>query len=597
MRTRRSAWLPRRAAPSLAAPTLALTLALAVALGACSGGGQHSVLLVTLDTTRAEALGVYGNPHPVTPNLDRLAAEGVLFEQAYSVAPLTLPAHASMLTGLVPPRHGVRDNGLAALPRSAVTLAERAHEAGFQTAAFLGSVVLDEGFGLEQGFERYEAPARSFYNGPSLGYAERPAAEVAKLAAAWLHARDPERPFFLWAHFWDAHAPYAPAPDMKARAGNNDYLGEVAACDAALGKLLAALRAEGLDDSTLVVVVADHGEAFGEHGELSHGPFVWNTTLRVPLVLRLPEGRRAGERVGSVASVVDVYPTALAAMGIAPGVGEGGAALDGLSLLEDEPGPRRGAYFESYYGYLNFGWHPLAGWVEPRGKFLHAPAPRFYELAHDPKEEHDLAGERGGLMGEARAALAELAARPVLARDAESLDPELKRSLQAVGYAAFASEGAELPAPLSALALPDPHERTQELADVQRAVGLLDGAKYAEAETLLHAIVARNPDNLYGWDRLALCLMRMDRHREAIAPLERVLAGAPGNADTWSYLAACRLVVGEEEQALAAFTRALELDPNHVQALGGLVHLMEDAGLGKEAASFKQRFEAVQARP
>ncbi|NOT29148.1 MAG: sulfatase-like hydrolase/transferase [Planctomycetes bacterium] len=594
MRIRPSAWLARRATPSLAA--------LALTLGACSGGGEHSVLLVTLDTTRAEALGVYGNPHPVTPNLDRLAAEGVLFEQAYSVAPLTLPAHASMLTGLVPPRHGVRDNGLAALPRSAVTLAERAREAGFQTAAFLGSVVLDEGFGLEQGFERYEAPARSFYNGPSLGYAERPAAEVAKLAAAWLHARDPKRPFFLWAHFWDAHAPYSPAPEMKARAGNNDYLGEVAACDAALGKLLAALRAEGLEDSTLVVVVGDHGESFGEHGELSHGPFVWNTTLRVPLILRRPDGRRAGERVGSVASVVDVYPTALAAMGLEPGGGEGGATLDGLSLLEDEPGPRRGAYFESYYGYLNFGWHPLAGWVEPRGKYLHAPTPRFYELTHDPKEEHDLAPERGGLVSEARGALAELAKKPVLARDAEGLDPELKRTLQAVGYAAFASEGVELPALLAELALPDPHERTRELADVQRAGGLLDGGlldaeKYAEAETLLRAIVARNPDNLYGWDRLALCLMRMQRHREAIAPLERVLAGAPGNADTWSYLAACRLVVGEEEQALAAFTRALELDPNHVQALGGLVHLMEDAGLGKEAASFKQRFEAVQSRP
>lgn len=567
--------------------------AVALALAACSRGGGRSVLLVTLDTTRAEALGVYGNPHPVTPNLDRLAAEGILFEQAYTVAPLTLPAHASMLTGLVPPRHGVRDNGLMPLPSSAVTLAERAREAGFQTAAFLGSVVLDEGFGLEQGFERYEAPARSFYNGPSLGYAERSAAEVAKLAAAWLQARDKDRPFFLWAHFWDAHAPYAPTPEMKARAGGNDYLGEVAACDAALGRLLTALKQEGLDDSTLVVVVADHGEAFGEHGELSHGPFVWNTTLRVPLILRRPDGRRAGERVASVASVVDLYPTALEAMGLAPGPD----GLDGVSLLAHAPAARRGAYFESYYGYLNFGWHPLAGWVGARGKYVHGQRARFYELAQDPKEERDLAPERAQLVGEARAAMAECAGEPGLVRDAEGLDPELKRSLQALGYAAFANEGTKVPAPLAELALPDPFERTQELADVQRAGGLMDAAKYAEAEALLRALLAGSPHNHFAWDRLAVCLMRMNRHREAIAPLERVLAEAPGNADTWNSLGACRLVVGQEEGALAAFTRALELDPNHVQALGGLVRLMEAAGMGAKAAPFKQRFQAVQSRP
>ncbi len=569
---------------------------LALALAACSRGGRHSVLLVTLDTTRAEALGVYGNPHPVTPNLDRLAAEGILFEQAYTVAPLTLPAHASMLTGLAPPRHGVRDNGLAALPRSAVTLAERAHDAGFQTAAFLGSVVLDEGFGLEQGFDRYEAPARSFYNGPTMGYAERSADDVARLAAAWLHARDPRRPFFVWAHFWDAHAPYAPSPEMKARAGGNDYLGEVAADDAALGKLLAALHQEGLDDSTLVVVVADHGEAFGEHGELSHGPFVWNTTVRVPLILRRPDGRREGTRVASIASVVDVYPTALEAMGLELEEDEL-RWIDGVSLYAHEPARGRGAYFESYYGYLNFGWHPLSGWVGAAGKFVHGPGPRFYEPAHDPKEERDLAGERPVLVGEARGALAELVSRAVLARDAEGIDPELKRALQAVGYAAFASEGTTLPAPLAELALPDPHTRTLELADMQRAGGLVDGGKFVEAESLLRELVARNPENHHAWDRLALCLMRLNRHREALAPLERVLAASPGNADTWNYLGACRLVVGEEEKALAAFTRALELDPNHVQALGGLVHLMEAAGMGKEAAPFRKRFEAVQSRP
>lgn len=565
---------------------------LAAGLAGCAGGSSGSVLLITLDTTRVDALGAYGCVPSVTPQLDELAAQGVVFEQAYTVAPLTLPAHASMLTGLVPPRHGVRDNGVAALPQSAVTLAERAKAAGFQTAAFLGSVVLDQGFGLEQGFERYEAPARSFYNGPSMGYAERPADEVATLVTDWLQARDPERPFFLWAHLWDAHAPYAPAPGLKRKAGGNDYLGEVLACDLAIGRILAALRAEKSFDSTTILVVADHGEAFSEHGELSHGPFVWNTTLRVPLLLRLPDGARGGTRVASIASVTDVFPTALEAMGL-----ESSEGLDGLSLLEREPGDARGAYFESYHGFLNFGWHPLAGWIDSQGKSIHSSRTRFFEPAHDPKEERELAAKRAAAITTHRGALLELLNRPALARDAEGIDPELKRELQAVGYAAFSEEGTQVPAPLAVLALPDPLERTAELERFQRAQGLLGGGKYAEAESTLRALLDENPNNHFAWDRLALCLMRMDRHREALAPLERVLAASPGNADTWSHLGACRLVTGEPEKAWVAFTHALELDPNHAQALGGLVHLMESAGLGEKAAPFKKRFEAVQSRP
>jgi len=283
-------------------------------------------------------------------------------------------------------------------------------------------------------------------------------------------------------------------------------------------------------------------------------------------------------------------------MGIELARGERGD-LDGVSLLSGEPGPRRGAYFESYYGYLEFGWHPLAGWIDARGKYVHAPKALYFELAQDPKEEHDLAAQRREVVEAARGALAEIASRSVLARDAEGLDPELKRELQALGYAAIASSGGALPGPLAELALPDPHERTRDLADAQRAGGLIDSEKYEQAESLLRDLVARAPENRYAWDRLALCLMRMNRHREAIPALERVLAGAPGNADSWYHLGACRLVVGEEEKALAAFTRALELDPNHVEALGGLVRLMEAAGMGAKAAPFRKRFEAVQSRP
>jgi len=567
-----------------------LALGLAAGSASCGGSAAASVVLITLDTTRADALGAYGRSPSVTPNLDRLAQEGVVFEQAFTVAPLTLPAHVSMLTGLYPPRHGVRDNGIAALPQAAETLAERARAAGAQTAAFLGSVVLDQGFGLEQGFERYEAPARHFVGGPSMGYAERPAADVASLVTTWLRERDPDRPFFLWAHLWDAHGPYTPTPDFAARAGGDAYLGEIAADDQAVGRIVAALRSQKLLDSTLIVVVADHGEAFEEHGEVSHGPFVWNTTLHVPLLVRLPGGEDGGERVTDLVSVVDVYPTALAALGLEP---EGG--LDGRDLFaRAEPG--RGVYFESYYGFLNFGWHPLSGRIDATGKYVHAPRARFY-ARDDAAEEHDLAAERAAQIATQRGALAELAAASVLAPDAEKIDAELKRALQAVGYAAAADGRAPVPAPLAELALPDPFGRVEELRRYQEAAGLIVEGKNEAAESLLRALLRENPENHMAWDRLALSLMRQNRHREALTPLRKVLDAAAGNADTWAYLGACEIVAGEPAKALAAFTRAVELDPNHAQALGGLVHLMEDAGLGKEAAPFKARFEAVQSRP
>ncbi len=574
------------------APVFPLALAL-LGLAACSGGEARSVLLVTLDTTRADALGAYGNRPEVTPNLDWLAAEGVLFERAFTVAPLTLPAHCSMMTGLVPPRHGVRDNGTAALPSSATTLAERAQAAGLQTAAFLGSAVLDVGFGLEQGFEVYEPPARPFRQ-HGLGYAERPAREVAELAIEWLRKRDPERPFFLWAHLWDPHSPYEPPAEFLERAGENPYLGEVAAADHALGLILDELEREGALDHTLVIALADHGEAFLEHDELSHGAYVWNTTLHVPLIVRRPGARDAGERVGAIASAVDVYPTALAALGIELEKGER-VTLDGRDLLD--LGRERGAYFESYYGFFNYGWHPLAGWVDRAGKYVHSCKPLLFDLEADPREEHDLSVERAQGLGRWRAPLEALARVKTLARDAEGLDPELRRSLQAVGYAALADDIANAPAPLSYLERPSPHERTAEQLDLQKALGLLDGGKNAEAAELLESIVRANPQHLFAWDRLALCRIRAGHPVEAIDPLERVLAGGPASADTWTWLGACRLATGEEEKALAAFTRALAIDPNHAQALGGIVNLMEGAGMGELAQPLRARFETVQSRP
>ncbi|MEQ1894405.1 MAG: sulfatase, partial [Planctomycetota bacterium] len=254
-----------------------------------------SVLLLTLDTTNPEALGAYGGPAGLTPNLDRLAREGLLFEEARAVAPLTLPAHASMLTGLYPPRHGLRRNGELALAPEARTLAERAREQGYATGAFVAAVVLAPEFGLAQGFETYDAPAVPKDVEEHLA-ASRSAEEIATRALAWLAARDDERPFFLWLHFYDPHFPYRPPAAASARAGGNDYLGEVSALDEAIGRVLDALGRSGALENTLVAALADHGEGLGRHGEETHGAFVFDSTLRIPFLLRLPGAARAGER-------------------------------------------------------------------------------------------------------------------------------------------------------------------------------------------------------------------------------------------------------------------------------------------------------------
>ena len=245
-----------------------LALALASACPGSDEPGGLSAVLITLDTTRDDAVGAPG----VTPHLDALARDGVRFERAYTVAPLTLPAHASMLTGLVPLRHGLRVNGAGALPLAASTLAEHAAAAGLRTGAIIGAVVLDGAFGLDQGFETYDVPPHGRQQRDT-HFAMRTGAEVVELALAWLDEGDPRAPFFLWVHLWDPHAPYDAPAELAGRFPEHPYLDEVAAADAAVGTLIAGLTARGLMERTAILVVGDHGEAFGEHGELTHGTY------------------------------------------------------------------------------------------------------------------------------------------------------------------------------------------------------------------------------------------------------------------------------------------------------------------------------------
>jgi arylsulfatase A-like enzyme len=571
---------------ALRLPVLGLVLLAAACGSEPAALRAKNAILITIDTASARSFGCYGGPPDLTPSVDRLAQEGLRFAQARTVAPLTLPAHASLLTGLYPPRHRLRDNGLRALPASAQTLAEACRDAGFSTAAFVSAAVLDAAFGLDQGFDVYSGPPRPAQQTTS-HYAQRNAAETAQETRWWLNARERGRPFFLWVHFYDPHVPYDPPPAFLDRAGGDPHLGEIAFVDQAIGELLEPLRQDGTLDETLLVLTSDHGESLGAHGEPTHGAFCYDATLHVPLVLRLPGRARAGEVVEEVVTLSDVHPTLLAALGLAPD-----AAVDGRALLAP-PAAREGIYFESYSGYLNYGWSPLAGWLDARGKYLHSSRPEHYDWRADPGEARDLAAEAD--TAGYRTALAELLARPPLADDTPDgrISDALLSELRQLGYGAIGALLEELPSPLEPSDRPSPKERACELEPLLVANALGDARRYADAVPILQAIVAENPNHLLALDLLAFGLMQLEHFDEARAILERRVSAGAQRADTCINLAVCLERAGDTERARGWYERALELDPSNAQALEELARLAAAAGDAEAASRWRARLESL----
>jgi arylsulfatase A-like enzyme len=403
--------------------------AVLVAGGACSRPGPprpHNLVIVTLDTTRADHLPTYGFASIETPAIDRLAREGVVFEQAMSVAPLTLTAHSSLFTGLYPPHHGVRDNGDGPLAADKTTLAEVLHARGFRTGAFVGSTVLSADRGLARGFDVYNDGAPAGGKAPQ----RRAANEVVDGALTWLESAGAS-PFLLWLHFYDAHAPQSLPDRFRRRYAGDPYVGGIAFADSQLGRLIDALQAKGVLDATAVLLAGDHGESLGEHGESEHGIFLYEGALHVPMILRAPGV--AARRVAGLASLVDVMPSVLDLFGLAP------TRTDGLSLLPAIRSGRdvaeRSVYAESMYA-RRFGWSPLRALREGRFKLVDAPRPELYDLDVDPFEEHDLSATRPDLVNAMRAALPAFDATndQQAGTPGSGPSPEVRARLAALGY-------------------------------------------------------------------------------------------------------------------------------------------------------------------
>ena len=409
--------------------SLIRTVILVLAIGAAAlhrtvvAPRPSGLVIITLDTTRADRLPAYGFGSLATPAIDGLTAHGAIFDDAMSVAPLTLPAHASLFTGLYPANHGVRENDSPALDRSHATLAGILRDRGFHTAAFVGSVVLHRDRGLSRGFEVYDDGSAEGVPAPK----RRQGSEVVDRARAWIDRLD-DRPFFLWVHLYDVHAPQALPMDLR-RAYGDRYEGGIAYVDAQVGRVLEALERRHLLANTVVVLAGDHGESLGEHGEKEHGIFLYQSTLRVPLVICSP-GMTA-RRVPAATSLVDVFPTVLQLLGIQSRVPH-----DGISLVPALAGgglPKRAIYAESLYA-AHFGWGPLRMIREGEFKFIDAPSSELYDLARDPGEQQNVSDKHLATVSALSRTLQSMSTDLAAQAAGTQLPPERRQALQALGY-------------------------------------------------------------------------------------------------------------------------------------------------------------------
>ncbi len=529
--------------------------------------GRWNVVLVTIDTLRADYVGAYRTGRALTPALDALAKEGVRFEHCVAQAPLTLPSHASILSATQPLFHNVRDNGAFQVPKGLVLLSEVLQQQGLATAAFIGGYVLHGKWGLDQGFDLYSDQFDPGKQGNLVLLAKKPAGTVLGDARRWLDQLG-DRRFFAWIHLYDPHFPYQPPAPFAERCGGDPYRGEVEYADSELGRFFDFLRQRGLYDRTLIVVTSDHGEGLGDHGEQKHGYFLYDSTLRVPLIFRLPKGDPV-RTVTKTVQLVDVAPTVLDLLGTPAPLAWQGHSMK--KLLAGEADDRFGvAYSETWYPRLHFGWSQLRAFVADRAKYIYAPREELYDLANDPEEKTNLASTRPprrDLLRKKGLAFQQKHARGALTPGTiHDMPAEDRRRLAALGYlsgspAQTAGEGS----------LPDPKDKLPDYIAFGRAVALLGEGRWPEALTEAQAIVLGNPEFADAVNLLGNAHFAGRQYPAALDAFRRALALKPDDAGTRQDLLKTLLALGKTAEAATAaegFLRVAPGDPVLEAALG-----------------------------
>lgn len=597
----------------------------------------RNVVLITIDTFRADRLG-----RGLTPAIDALGASGRRFSGARSPVPLTLPAHVSILTGSLPPAHGVRVNGVVFTPSAASRpLARTLKDRGYATGAFVGAYVLNHRFGLAEGFDVYDDAVRRDREGGSTLESERPGAAVADAAIAWLTTARP--PFFAWVHLYDPHAPYQPPREYLAQSGGDAYNGEIAYADAQVARIVRTIRAEHAGTTT-IIVAGDHGEGLGEHGEQTHGMLAYDSTLRVPLVVAEPG--MTPTTIAAPVSLSDIVPSLLARLGISPLPARGGT-VD----LFSEPPVERDVYAETMYPRAA-GWRPLTTLAGDRWKLVLSSEAELYDLASDPVEQRNVAPEHSPVAEGMTAELRRIASPvPGAGPSPGGIAPDAAERLRALGYvsgSATGDAGANGPNPARVIAAWTAFEQALDAIDqgrAQQAVpalrgltakfpgsplfqgtyarALKDSGQAAAAVRIYQAAVARHPADASLFhdlavaaraagdtaeairaEQAALALNASDpsalnglglvyaetgRPADAARAFERAAALDSANASYWANLGNARREQGDHAGADAAYRRALEADPGHADAANGLGVLLVQQHRAPEAIPWFER--------
>jgi choline-sulfatase len=521
---------------------------------------RSSVILITIDTLRADHVGCYGARTVKTPTLDALAHDGVVFERAISQVPLTWPSHAVILTGTYPFQNGVQDFTGQPLAPSFRSVAQAFQKSGYATGAVISAFVLDRSWGLARGFDFYDdAFSAETFEKKDVGLVDRRAGESVAHAIAWLK-RTPKRPFFLWLHLYDPHSPYDPPEPYRSEYRGHLYDGEIAYADHELGKLMAWLKQNHLYDSSLIVALSDHGESLGEHGEDEHGFFVYNATVHVPLIVKPPAGSgiAAGRRPEPVETAA-VAPTLLHLAGLKDSTDPIHTQFQSGALLETKPGMRQAArdpaYSETFYPFSSFGWSPLHALESERFHFIEAPKPELYDLQADPGETRDLAAEQPATVAVLREKMqALLAHNPFTRPDAGTgnLSPDAQEKLRALGY--FGFRAAVSPEALKQ-GLADPKDKLWEFNSILKAQDAFQRKEDDRAEALLAEVQEKDPQ---------------------IYVIPFLLGESALRRQNW-------------DRAAEQLQRCLTLNPNFDNAMTGLARALAKLGRGDEAKSWLQK--------
>jgi len=546
-----------------------------------------NVVVITVDTLRPDHLGCYGDRQIRTPNIDALAAEGTRFERAYTPVPVTLPAHTVIFTGTYPMLSGMHDFSGNKLNATQLTLASVLKEHGYVTGAVVGSAVLDSRFGLNRGFDYYyDHFDFNRLQESNLEEMERPGNVVADATLDWL-GNNRKNKFFLWMHLYDPHYPYRPPAPYSEQYKDRPYDGEIAFADAQVGRLIGFLKANGLYQNTLIVLAGDHGESLGEHGEKNHGFFIYNATLHVPMIIRLP-GSSSPRVVSELTSLADLMPTVLHVLKI-----DVPSQVQGVSLLPlmspKKPEESRNLYAETFLPRLHFNWSELRALETEKYHFIDAPKPELYDLSKDPGETQNLYAEKKAVAEEMHARLTALIAQYSAGTELAQktgLDPALMERLKSLGYAGFSGGGN--PA-ITDRSLPDPKDRIQLYELISEAIAESQHGDYRSSAEKLTAALKTEPDSVPVHYLLGLDYYRLRQFPRAVEELQRVLQLSPDYALAVFNLGLAYARTGDFDRAIQQLKHALELDGTNFSAAYNLGAAYGQKQMVPEAvASFRQ---------